>query len=168
MTEKESWELVGRFLWAFAETEASLNVLVAKLFDLNTVSSLILMSNIDFRKKVSLARVGTQNSGSPLFRGDHHNKTWSGLNELANARNILAHSPFFPEGGGVKFLHVVAKEKLTFPPSHWSVEFFQSKFDQAHRLATEIDAITEHSGPITDPASFRLLLGGLGGLGGHA
>jgi hypothetical protein len=99
---EKAWRYVGRFMWTFACVEAAIDNIFEIMFNLNSVSFLLLQGNIDLRKKASLLNLGFKHHGI-----DHVN-TLKRVHELTNVRNVIAHSSFDPtlDNKGIVFSYV--------------------------------------------------------------
>ncbi len=96
---EKAWRYVGRFMWAFAGVESCLDSIFQIMFNLEGLSFFLVLTNVDMRKKVKLIGLGFKSQGID------HNKTLKKVHELANLRNVIAHSFFDPsmEGDGIVF-----------------------------------------------------------------
>ena len=161
---ERSWLLVGKLLWEFAQVESALNDLISKLLALNARTGPILLSNVDLRRKINLARCGIEEQWAGLLthKVTVRSKLWSDLNGLADARNVAAHSAYFPSADGVQFLYAQAREKLTFPEAKWAESKFRQHSVKAAEVFVDLMTLKQSCSPVRDPSTFFDVLQNLG------
>jgi hypothetical protein len=120
---EKAWKYVGRFMWSFANIEASIDNIFEIMFSLNATSFLLLHGSLDFRKKLRLVELGLKRGGKD------HSETLSKVHTLADVRNAIVHSPFeaVPSfssaedgvelfyGDGIEFSYIDRIGKLQLP-----------------------------------------------------
>jgi hypothetical protein len=108
---RETYALIGEFMWHFAMLEDDLNKLLGRMMGLETVNSQLLVSHIDFARKVNLAICGM-----PYQLVDHEEaiKVLTKIHDVNTGRKIVAHCLFGPaeEGGAVEFHRTTTNKKL--------------------------------------------------------
>jgi hypothetical protein len=91
-TPPNEWEYVGRFMWGFGRIESLINELLRQLFGLRGLLYLLLLANIDFRKKIDLMRIGFKHQGM-----NDHAPILNRVHKLADIRNAVGHGSFYYE-----------------------------------------------------------------------
>jgi hypothetical protein len=76
----------------FGRVESLINELVRQLFGLRGLLYLLLLANIDLRKKLDLMRIGFKHQGM-----SDHSDILSRVHKLADIRNAVAHGSFYYE-----------------------------------------------------------------------
>jgi hypothetical protein len=141
---------VGRFMWAFANVERDLDQILVTLFSLNNTASLILMNNLDFRKKMNLAKIGLQHQEGHSTSRHTAEPTFKMLHKLGDLRNIVAHSAYLPEPEGITFTYSRANEKLTFPKTTFSYSELDEFWRNAREVSDALCEIQRSCSPIAD------------------
>jgi hypothetical protein len=142
----DSWLYVGRFIWGFGMIESMANTLFSQLFDLRGLLYLLLLANLDLRKKMSMMEVGFKHQGVR-----DHLPVLGQVHKLADVRNVIAHGSFYdePDYGGIIFDDYVHKTgELRLPHKRKSVS---DDIDE-NRLITfaEFDKYDEEAAAIYD------------------
>ena len=106
---EKAWAHVGRFLWAFALVETTINEIFVTLFNLEG-SALIFIGqgSIDFRKKMALIQVG-------LAQNKEHNELFKRVHKFISIRNAIAHCAFGPDEDGIELDYVDKEGRVKFP-----------------------------------------------------
>jgi hypothetical protein len=86
--DEKAWKYVGRFLSSFAGIDAAIDGIIENMFNLNPVSFMFLLPNLDFQKKITLVKLGF------AYQHKNYGKLLGEIGELQKTRNILAHSQF--------------------------------------------------------------------------
>jgi hypothetical protein len=86
--DETAWKYVGRFLSSFAGIEGAIDCIFETMFNLNAVSFMFLLPNLEFHKKMVLIKLGFD------YQQEKFGKPYDEINALQNVRNILAHSQF--------------------------------------------------------------------------
>lgn len=89
----KAWAHVGRFMWGFAQVENGIDVLIGKYFGLNKITWTLIISTLDFRKKLQFLELGCK------FQKIDPPVVFSAINELHDIRNMIAHCRFVPDYG---------------------------------------------------------------------
>ena len=113
----KTWAYIGRFMWGFAIIEEEVDDVLYKLFNLNSVAFLLLVGNLDLRKKLKFLEVGFK------YKGIDEREAINMIHEVHDVRNLLVHCRFTPDygnaedihGDGIEFQHVSSSGKLTHP-----------------------------------------------------
>lgn len=135
--------LVGRFMYHFALLEGAVNSGIEKLLGLKSLEGSIATSNMQFRAKIHILKsVVDLKGGRPEWLKD-----LEAIADLSATRNTIAHTRFGPDSGGVRFLTIKAKGKLSFPITVYSDADFLSFCNTSRHLRTKMDAITEGLSP---------------------
>lgn len=138
---QESFALIGEFLWHFSLLESELDKLLQRMMGLESMSALILTSNIDIAKKINLAICGLE------FQGVEHIeaiKDLKALYSINDDRKIVAHCFFGPSKArdGVAFHRTTANSKLKLASLVWTKAEFRSKFTAMDAARDRIGALT--------------------------
>lgn len=129
--------MVGRFMYHFALLEGAVNTGVGKLLGLKNLEETIATSNMQFRAKIHILKtVVDLKGGSPEWLKD-----LEAIADFSAIRNTIAHNIFGPDEGGVKFLAVKAKGKLTFPNTVYSDAQFVEFWSRARSLREKLETI---------------------------
>ena len=99
---------VGRFLYHFAKLENQIDVAFAKLFELDTSYAEIITGSVDFLRGTTWSPTATLQQTKEKEHGQVQ-ETLSKVPAHNNARVVVAHSHFEPEGDGVRFTRVVQR-----------------------------------------------------------
>ena len=159
-----SWTYVGRFMYGFGLLETDINIVFQKMFDLTGLAALMLEANVDLRKKIDLIMLGLKHQGL-----DQYSKTLAGVHELANIRNVVAHSLFDEEPAlkGIVFHGYTQKsgeKRLPHKPScpdkfdeNLLVTYaeFDAYNDKVEILSSELRSLEEIIKPINELTSLR-------------
>jgi len=111
---KEAWWYVGRFLYEFAQLEASINEAFQTLFnmDYNATLYMLLAPRLNFIEKVELIGLGLKKKEMDI--GGLINN----IRGFAEVRNIVAHSVFGPDDRagdrGISFDYLSKNGKIYF------------------------------------------------------
>lgn len=92
MEEPSEWIYVGRFMWGFGQVESRVNVIFSELFGIHGIFSLLLLGNLDLRKKLALMKIGFKHQGL-----QSHIAILERVHKLVDIRNAIAHSSFYDE-----------------------------------------------------------------------
>jgi hypothetical protein len=84
----KAWKYVGRFLASFADIESIMDGIFGTMFNLNAVSTMFLLPNLEFHKKMRLIKLGFE------YQKQKYGKAFQEIDELNRVRNIIAHSQF--------------------------------------------------------------------------
>jgi len=172
--ETRAYALVGRFLHKWAIMEFVLHKVIAKAMGLDKPQMIILAVNMDFVKKVYVARSTVSMSILDAGEKKHFDSVLVELEKLANTRNVIAHCSFGPmaKGDGVTFNYYKAKSKFEVPDWDWSIADFDAADEKLNGICHELDAL---EGKLANSALVKALLesrakqppmfGGLFGLG---
>jgi hypothetical protein len=160
----KTWAYIGRFMWGFAMIENEVDVILSPLFNLHSVGYLLLIGNVDLRKKLKFLEIGLKHQKIDV------KEVMSMIHHLHDVRNFLAHSRFVPDygnlghdaGEGIEFEYVSSSGKLEHrdfpvpPDSFASFGSFlpYSKLDSYDAKMVEIEnklkKISDTLSPITD------------------
>ena len=136
--------LVGRFMYNWALLENALNTGVGKLLGMGNIESAIATANMQARAKIHIIKTLVDLKGGGATWAKKAGKDMDAVSALSAIRNTIAHVVFGPdESGGVRFLTVRAKGKLSFPDTILSEGDFRKYYGEARRLGDEVKAIVE-------------------------
>jgi hypothetical protein len=82
--DEKAWKYVGRFLSAFAGIEGAIDGIFETMFNLNAVSFMFLLPNLEFHKKMTLIKLGFD------YQQKKFGKLSAEINELQKIRNRRA------------------------------------------------------------------------------
>lgn len=142
---KNPWEYIGAFIWHFGTIENYINEIFLALFDLERVSFMFI-GLIDTRKKLKLIEIGF------IEKGDETHKALLGqLHQMADLRNVIAHSCFFLAQDGINIDHI------THHGTRWSKDGdnyisykeFERLFDDQKKLIERLGNLYETTTPIS-------------------
>jgi hypothetical protein len=130
--------------WALLET--SLNTGVGRLLGLKTVETAIATANMQLRSKIHIVKAVVHLKRGTTDWGKDALKDLEAIAGLADKwRNVVAHVPFAPHAsGGVQFLSIKAKGKLSFPDIIWGRADFDEVFDEIMRLSHRVEEIIDN------------------------
>lgn len=136
--------LVGRFLYHWALLEGALDTGIGKLLGMKTLEASIATTNMQARSKIHIIKTLVNLKGGESEWAKAGVKTMDAVGTLSDTRNVVAHVVFGPhESGGVRFLRVKAKGKLSYPETVYSIDDFKGYWAQATRLRQEVEALVE-------------------------
>ena len=145
--------LVGRFMYHFALLEGALNTGIEKLLGLRSLEGAIATANMPLRSKIHILKSVVNLKGGPV----EWVKTFDEVVDFSTVRNTVAHTIFGPEaGGGVRFLAVKAKTRLTFQNTVWTERDFLEHSKRARSLSERVSQIIETIEP--NPQAINALL----------
>ena len=136
--------LVGQFMNSWALLESAMNTGIGELLGMGNIERIIATSNMQVRSKIHIFKTLINLMGAPedWVRGSI--KTLNAITTKSDHRNMVAHTPFGPhESGGVEFLVIRAKGKLTFPDTIWSEDEFKGHFREIEELRNELEKIVD-------------------------
>ena len=107
---------VGRFLYHFAKLENQIDVAFAKLFELDSNYANIITGSVDFFKKFNFVRTATAQQISDKTECARVERTLNKVGCYNTQRQVVAHSRFEPEGDGVRFTRIVARDGTVTRP----------------------------------------------------
>ncbi len=135
----EAHRLVGQFMAAWAFLETALNDFIRAALRLDFIQAAIITSNIQVRDKIFICRTAADIASESADWKERAHKTFIAISDLSADRNVVAHTMFGPNDfGGVSFLRVKAKGKLSWPTEEWSSALFALKVDDMMRLHREV------------------------------
>ena len=105
-----------------------MNDAITKLFSLKSETADIITANMDFSRKVNViksALVDQTDLTVPLNKKTFDG-TFSQIREVNDARLIVAHSTFEPNGDGVRFKRIVARDGLKRQNPEWNALKFDN------------------------------------------
>jgi hypothetical protein len=137
-------------MYAFANVERDLDQILIILFNLSNTASLILLNNLDFRKKMNLAKIGLNYQGGTSSLGREAETTFKKLHKLGDLRNMVAHSAYLPEPEGVTFVYAKANQKLEFPKTTFSYSEMDEFWVDAREASDALCEIGRCCTAITD------------------
>jgi len=158
-----TWAYIGRFMWGFAIVENLVDSNLLKLFNFNHVAWLVLVGNLDLRKKLKFLEVGFKHMGVD----DNDNKViCKTLHKLHDVRNLLAHNRFRPHyrelGDGLEFEYVdssgktehqkfktSSEEAVNFMPYSQLDSYDEEMFEMDKKLSEILDSLR----PITEASA---------------
>jgi hypothetical protein len=129
---------VGRFLRYWANVEDDINRAIEKAFGFDSLSAVVICSNMLFRDKIHCLRTALNMQYLPQPPEITWDKLLLAVNDFSlHNRNMVVHNVFGPtQEKEVKFLVVKAKGKLSFPPTIWSKKDFDDKVKQMLQFQT--------------------------------
>lgn len=128
--------LVGEFLFHWSSVESTITQGIADLLQLPEPQADIVLANVSFRDKISMAKTLAHHTYTTAKSGEDTIKTAHALFEAivtfsGNYRNVLMHNPFIPlTTGGIEIFRVRAKGKYEVPKTIWDKDFFEARFKE--------------------------------------
>jgi DNA primase large subunit len=139
---------VGRFLYHFAHLENQIDAALAKLFELDTNSANTITASVDFFKRFNFVLTATLQQISEKKERDRVRKILKKVAAHNNERQVVAHSRFEPEGDGVRFRRVVAREgTVRVPDERWSKQDFENKYEGMKKLTQQLQEVVAEVKP---------------------
>ncbi len=138
--DQKGYLAVGEFMSRFALMEFQLDVALRSLLNLGLLEAHLINSNIDVRTKVYVVKAAVELR--PIVNAPwltQAKRDLEAIVKVAEKRNILAHTKFFPREEGVEFSHIKAKGKLALSDHLWTFEVFDDLGEQMRTLG---DAVT--------------------------
>lgn len=136
--------LVGRFMYHWALLDSAVNDALGKLLGMGNLEEAIVTANANFRAKTNILKSFVDLKGGEANWAKAAIKDIQAIADLSNERNTVVHNVFGPESNGdVRFLHVKANSKLTFPDTVWSPEYFAERWNLAKDLRTRVESLVE-------------------------
>jgi hypothetical protein len=139
---KKPWEYIGEFVWNFGTMENYINEIFLTLFDLERVSFMFI-GLIDTRKKVKLIEVGLKTKGD-----ETHNLLLRQMHELADLRNVIAHSCFHPAQDGISIDHI-SHHGAKREDDYISYEEFERLFKRQNGIIEQLADLYNTTTPIS-------------------
>ena len=138
MSFEQACLYVGLFMHHFSLLESSLNNGVGALLGINGPEQAIATANMNFYAKIHIVKAAVDLKGGDAEWA----KDIQQIADFSILRNIVVHNVFGPNAnGGIQFLTVKAKGKLSFPETIWSITDFERHFATAKSLRFKLDDI---------------------------
>jgi hypothetical protein len=135
--------MVGGFLFHWNMFERDLATYVETLFRLQRLDACIIGANLNFQSKMSILYSAVdlylvlKPEDKELFnRAYTLNTEW---------RNLIAHTPYGPNGTAVKFLRIQAKRELKFPDTIRGHAEFKEIFKEIPALSKAIGKLVKRA-----------------------
>lgn len=131
--QTKAFALVGEFIFHWNYIESRMTVIIQNILRLPHPESEIVLANLAFRDKTSMASTlcnyAFEFNGRPSD-GSAAVKLFSDLAEFSGKyRNVIVHNIFdVNDYGGIEIFRVVAKRKFDMPTTIWDVKFFEDRF----------------------------------------
>jgi hypothetical protein len=148
-------ELVGRFLFHFAQVERGLDEAIVKLFELkNQAAADIITAEMPFNRKIQIIKsmVHEQSSNKPPEWEKQATKLLHRVNGLNDPlRQTIAHSLFEPsnEKGSVVFKRTTTRGKLKQTLITWDKKQFKDHFKNMDECTAELAKLAVDLRPVT-------------------
>lgn len=136
----EACRLVGRFMNHWALLESGLNTAITKLLGMKVLEGTIVANNMQCRSKIHIIKTMINLIGARSQWLPGAIKNIDAIANMSDKRNTVVHVPFAPHSkGGVEFLPIKAKGKLTFPDMIWKKTDFNEHCNRIAELSNELD-----------------------------
>jgi hypothetical protein len=144
--QTNAFALVGEFLFHWNYIESLITGLIQSILRLPHPEAEIVLANVAFRDKTSMAQTLSHYALEFNGRVDQAKaalKLFADIAEFSGKyRNVLVHNPFDPhEFGGIEILRVRAKGKFEMPTTIWDVKFFEERFREIDDFGMKLDAL---------------------------
>ena len=142
---------IGEFVYNFGAIESWINEIFLELFDLERLRFMFI-GLIDFRKKITLVREGFKEKGDLA-----HDDLLQQVHDMANLRNVIAHSCFHDAEGGISVDHVThqgiygwkkKKRGADIADTYISFDEFDRYFEQQEKMIEQLWQLYENTTPI--------------------
>jgi hypothetical protein len=145
--QNAAFVLVGEFLFYWSGIESIVTQGIGRLLQLPEPQAEIVLANVTFRDKISMAKTLTHHTYSSAKSDETTIKAAHRLFDTlvafnSNYRNILVHNLFIPrEEGGIDILRVRAKGKYEEPETIWDADFFEERFKEMDQFEVQLESL---------------------------
>jgi hypothetical protein len=142
-----AFALVGEFLFHWAGVESTITEGIADLLQLPEPQADIILANVSFRDKTSMAKTLIHHTYTSAKSDDNTIKAAHALFDAiisfsGNYRNVLMHNPFVPLAtGGIEIFRVRAKGKYEVPKTIWDNEFLEERLKELEQFQTQLNPL---------------------------
>jgi hypothetical protein len=141
-----AFALIGEFLFHWSYLESTITEGIQSLLSLETPQGEIILANVTFRDKTSMASTLSHlilTESSRKEEAIEASKLFNAIVEFNGSyRNVLVHNPFDPrEGGGIEIFRIRAKGKYEVPETIWDSSFFEARFTDIDHFIARLDEL---------------------------
>jgi hypothetical protein len=131
----KSFQIVGEFMQKWNMFEHQLGRHVAALLRLSSLDATILNANLNFQSKFGIIA-----SSIALYstNAEHKKTLQRALDIYTDWRNVVAHTIFGPQDGGVRFVRIQARRELKIPATVKTYKEFKALFIELNALNKDI------------------------------
>jgi hypothetical protein len=131
---------VGLFFHKFALLEQEINERIVDILDLKGDAANLVVGNLAFFKKLTMLKIVAENKAPPAD-AERVREIFKAIDEQNQNRNIMAHCPFEPENGPVRFRRTYVKDGKLKADVLWSAEKFKEEFKKLDDLSVNLGAL---------------------------
>jgi hypothetical protein len=141
MDNKEACELVGRFLYYFAQVESEIDTSIIQILDLKSHAAAVISSGIDFSKKVNILTIISSETALPED-SKNNESLFKKIFKQNDNRKIAAHCVFEPAGDGVQFTRTTSNNgRITTHDPIWTKKYFEDAYEELKTIRDGIKTL---------------------------
>lgn len=162
-TAQAAFALVGEFMFNWAYIENRVVMGIQSLLDLEEPQAEIILANVTFRDKTSMAATLSHVILTEAKLADDATaalKLFDAINKFnSDYRNVLVHNVFLDTADGIEIFRVRAKGKYEVQQTIWDQKFFEARFKEIDAFEIQLDKLFERLKAVSNSADlFRALM----------